>query len=102
VTTQQSDDRPPAKEPDGINQLPELEEGDTVRVESVFNTHSTKTLTVEDVESSERYASPLYTLSGYGTEYEMALVESITGSWLDARMSWPTDRTRIANVEVLD
>ena len=92
--------------------LPDLNVGDTVRVETEPNYDDmVRTLTVKD-DREERGADVLayndggagYTLSGYGTTYSLSRSTSLTGSWARVDLVWRSKPTGVTveSIEVID
>lgn len=107
----ENDDVPPAREQfDEINTIPELNVGDTVRVETVHDYAPDRTLTVEEVGTEAQSGDILafrgeddgYVLSGYGTEYHLITVG--TRHWQRVDIVFQSDPTgqSVSNIEVLE
>jgi hypothetical protein len=102
---------PPAREQfDEINTIPDLNVGDTVRVETAANYAPDRTLTVEEIGTEAQSGDILafrgdddgYVLSGYGTEYH--LITTGTPHWQRVDIvfqSCPTGQS-VSNIEILD
>lgn len=96
-----------------LNELPELEEGDKVSVTMSPDapwSNDQRTLTVEKPSKQKTsdgvngVTSAGYILSGYGTQYRLSVVESLTGAYERVNLSWksrPSGRW-VKSIEVLD
>jgi len=100
---------PPARNEDEMNQIPALEVGDTVRVETRGDYAPDRTLTVTeegtDVNARCLWNNPDnegYVLEGYGTEYH--LTTSGTRHWrrVDIVFKSRPEGQIVSNIEIID
>lgn len=102
--------RPAPKFDRWINEIPNVESGDKVRVETDGSWAPDRTLTVEEVNVEAapdglletQYQDEACVLSGYGTEYELFVTG--TPHWLavDIRSPSMDHGQRVSNIEVLE
>lgn len=100
----EAEEVPPPKFEDELNQIPDLSEGDRVRVETTYNSDPDRTLTVEEVDADQQRTDNLdittddvqVVLSGYGTEYRLGVDRSWTNAWQRVTMWWPSKPTGVS------
>jgi len=108
ATATQQEERPAPKFDRWINEIPDVEPGDKVRVETDGDYAPDRTLTVEEVGvdcapsglMERQWDDEACLLSGYGTEYEMFVTG--TKHWLAVDIRCPSmdHGERVSNIEV--
>ena len=108
----ETEEVPPPKSDDELNQIPDLSEGDRVHIETKFDFDPNRTLTVEDVDADQERTDNLnittddaqVVLSGYGTEYRLGIDQSMTGAWQRVTMWWPSrpEGVSVTGIEVVE
>jgi len=104
---EQQDDRP--AKTGCIGEIPDLQVGDKIRVDSGGVYRSDKTLTVSEIGTDapptgilERRCDGGYVLEGYGTEYHLYVTG--TPNWKAVNLTWPSHDTadRVNEIEVIE
>lgn len=104
-----TDDVPPPKIPEELNELPQMREGDEVAVETLVGSKP-KALTVTDTDpdpietdtADVTRETPQVLLTGYGTEYRLVIERDWSGDWQRVRLLWPSksDGLPVESIEV--
>ena len=100
---------PPPKVEGAINQIPDLDVGDKVRVETCYDYAPDRTLTVveegTDVNSACIFNNPDssgYVLEGYGTEYHLTTAGNQHWRRVDIVFKSRPEGQTVSNIEVIE
>ncbi|RLM32655.1 hypothetical protein [Haloarcula sp. Atlit-120R] len=108
----ETEEIPPPKSEEELNQIPNLSESDRVHVETHGDWDADRTLTVEQVDADPERTDNLsitsqdsqVVLSGYGTEYRLTIDRSWTNAWQRVTLSWPSrpEGISVTDIGVID
>lgn len=106
---------PPPREGE-INQIPDVDPGDRIEVKTTFRSDPDRVLTVETVDPDEddilgiqpralgySRLSESCIASGYGTRYQLTVVDSLIASWRRVLLVWPSsDGVPVESIEIVE
>ncbi len=104
-----SESIPPARDEDEMNQIPDLDVGDKVHVETKWDYAPDRTLTVSEVDTDVNAQSIVatrgddgYVLEGYGTEYHLVTTGTLHWQRVDIVFQSKPEGQIVSNIEIIE